>query len=104
MSSKQIPGKVNYPFRAEVWLYSGNAGWYFVSLPESLAMEIRRHFGSEEAAFGRLAVKALIGNSTWDTAIWYDVKKATYLLPIKATIRKTESISAGAAIDVIVGI
>ena len=33
---------------------------------------------------------AKIGNSNWQTAIWYDSKKSTYILPIKAEIRKKE--------------
>ena len=41
-----------------------------------------------------------IGNSEWKTAIWFDSKKKTYLLPIKAEIRKKEKIIAGKIIGV----
>lgn len=30
---------------------------------------------------------AQIGELQWDTAIWFDTKMGTYLLPIKAEIR-----------------
>ncbi len=35
-----------------------------------------------------MKVIAQIGKSEWRTAIWFDTKQGTYLLPIKAEIRK----------------
>lgn len=35
---------------------------------------------------------ARIGNSEWQTAIWFDTKLNTYLLPLKAEIRRKEHI------------
>ena len=34
--------------------------------------------------WGRLKATAKIGNSEWATAIWFDTKINTYLLPLKA--------------------
>jgi hypothetical protein len=34
---------------------------------------------------------ARIGNSRRETAIWFDTKRKTYLLPIKTEIRKKEN-------------
>ncbi|MFM9007613.1 MAG: DUF1905 domain-containing protein [Bacteroidota bacterium] len=39
-----------------------------------------------------MKAEAKIGKSQWQTAIWFDTKHQTYLLPIKAEIRKRESI------------
>jgi len=36
----------------------------------------------------RKKAHASIGISTWETAILFDTKKETYLIPIKAEIRK----------------
>ncbi len=77
------------------WKYSGAAGWHFVSLPEALSKEIREHLKWQEEGWGRLKALAKIGQSEWDTAIWFDSKLKTYLLPIKAEIRKKEKIKAG---------
>jgi hypothetical protein len=41
---------------------------------------------------GRLKATAQIGDSIWKTAIWFDTKLNTYLLPLKAAIRKKELI------------
>lgn len=67
-------------------------GWTFVALPEELSIEIRDHFKWLEEGWGRMKVMAKIGNSEWQTAIWFDTKQNTYLLPLKAEIRKKENI------------
>jgi hypothetical protein len=41
-----------------------------------------------------------VGNTKWDTAIWFDTKKKTYLLPLKADVRKKEKLEAGDTIEV----
>jgi hypothetical protein len=92
--------KLQYRFSAKPWKYEGPAGWYFVSLPLKLSREIRNTFISEEAGWGRLPAIARTGNSEWKTAIWFDTKWNTYLLPLKAEIRKKENISAGKTIQV----
>lgn len=81
---------VAYHFSAKVW-YSE---WYFVSLPKAMANEIRESLKCFEEGWGRLKATAQIGNSGWKTAIWFDTKHQTYLLPIKAEIRKREKIAA----------
>ena len=85
-----------YTFSAKVW-YSE---WFFVSLPKDMANEIRAHFMHMEEGWGRLKVTAKIGDSEWNTAIWFDTKNETYLLPVKKAIRAKEKI----AIDDIVAI
>ena len=43
---------------------------------------------------------AEIGNTKWDTAIWFDTKRKTYLLPIKAEIRKKEKLETDIEVQV----
>ncbi|MFP2997769.1 DUF1905 domain-containing protein [Spongiivirga sp. MCCC 1A20706] len=83
---------VPYQFSATVWQHSPNGGWWFVSLPKPISTEIRNLFKKEEEGWGRLKVTALIGKTEWNTAVWFDSKANTYLLPLKAEIRKKESI------------
>lgn len=80
-----------YTFSAEIW-YSE---WYFVSLPKEMSQEIRGHCKTLEEGWGRLKAAAKIGGSEWKTAIWFDKKHQTYLLPIKAEVRKKEKIGVG---------
>lgn len=47
-----------------------------------------------------MKVTAQIGEQIWDTAIWFDSKAGTYLLPIKAEIRKKSNLEAGKPIGI----
>ena len=47
-----------------------------------------------------MKVTATLGTSKWQTAIWFDTKQGTYLLPIKANIRKQENVILGEDIKI----
>ncbi len=87
-----MTGKVKYEFNAILWQHSVTGGWHFLSLPEKTSEEIRTLFKSSEEGWGRLKATAKIGASEWNTAIWFDTKRNTYLLPIKAAIRIKENL------------
>jgi len=97
-----LTGKIKYKFSEKSWQHSSPGGWHFVSLPKGMSKEIRSLLISEEEGWGRLKATAQIGNSEWKTAIWFDTKINTYLLPLKADVRKKESIEAGNKIDVVI--
>jgi hypothetical protein len=90
-----MTGKIKYHFLEKVWQHASPGGWYFVSLPESISREIREALKQEEEGWGRLKTTAEIGASQWKTAIWFDTRMNTYLLPIKADIRRKEEIDSG---------
>jgi len=94
--------KIHYRFFSEPWKYVGQGGWIFVSLPKKLSNEIRTAFKRDEAGWGRLTATAKIGNTEWKTAIWFDTKVNTYLLPLKAAIRKKEKVEVGKKINVVI--
>jgi hypothetical protein len=81
-------GKIKYEFTAKVWQHPGPGGWHFISLPSEIAREIRENLKWQEEGWGRMKATAQSGDCIWDTAIWYDKKHQTYLLPVKAAIRK----------------
>lgn len=95
---------VQYQFTAKLWLHAPTGSWHFVSLPIAFSKEIRSMFKSEEEGWGRLKATAKVGESEWKTAIWYDSKQQTYLLPIKTEIRKKEKIVIDDIVEVIVWI
>jgi hypothetical protein len=82
-------------FDAEVWDYTGEGSWHFVSLPEDLADEIEELHGSRAAGFGSLRVSVTIGETTWATSIFPDKKRATYVLPLKKAVRRAERLEVG---------
>ncbi len=92
--------KIHYEFSGTVWQHSAPGGWYFVSLPKELAAEIRQHIKWQEEGWGRMKVTAKLGATTWDTSIWFDTKLGTYILPIKAEIRRMERIKTKSNISI----
>jgi len=51
-----------------------------------------------------LKMTAKTGNTQWETAIWFDTKLDTYLLPLKAEIRKKEKITTDKEIEIMIWI
>lgn len=98
------PTGLKYNFKTKPWLHKGTSGWTFISLPEKIAKEIRALLRSEEQGWGRLSATAKIGKTVWKTAIWFDTKRNTYLLPLKADVRKKEHIVMDADLSVTIWI
>lgn len=83
-----------YTFTATVWKYPGQAGnWYFVSLPKKEAQKIKAAYIGKRKGWGSIRVLAQVGETEWATSIFPDKKMDTYLLPIKASIRKKQGIT-----------
>ncbi len=87
----EMENGIKYEFTAKPWLHE----WLFVAMPEEMAREIRENLKFQEEGWGRMKATAKVGNSEWSTAIWFDTKSNTYLLPIKAAIRKKEEVEPG---------
>ncbi len=83
-------------FVGELWLHRGQGGWTFITLPADCADQIRFYAGGKKGrAWGMIKVSVRIGGSSWDTTIWPDKASGSYLLPVKAAVRKKEGIAAG---------
>lgn len=91
---------IKYEFSAMPWQHC----WYFVSLPEAMANEVRENLKFQEEGWGRMKAMVKIGNSEWETAIWFDTKHKTYLLPLKSEIRKKENIRIDREVEVCIWI
>jgi hypothetical protein len=84
----------SYKFTAEVWLHNDMPGaWYFITLPLDAADEIRAT--NARRGFGSVRVHAAIGDSAWDTSVFPDTKTDSFILPIKAPIRRRQDIDEG---------
>ena len=85
-----------YKIKATVWLYPGeNASWHFVTIPKKESAEITEQYKEFKKGWGSLPVEVTIKKTTWKTSIFPDRKSGTYLLPLKALIRKKEGLGAG---------
>jgi hypothetical protein len=96
---------IKYEFTAKPWLYSPTPmSWRFISLPQEMANEIRNNLKWQEEGWGRMKATAKIGNSEWKTSIWFDTKHKTYILPLKAEIRKKEKLEIGKEVAITIWI
>ena len=89
-----------YSFRGKIWKYKGPSGWHFITLPKALSTRIRKSHGFSEEGWGRLKATALVKDCKWQTSIWFDSKAISYLLPIKASVRKAAKIGKDVSIEV----
>lgn len=89
-------------FTAEVWQWDARKsdGWFFVSLPFDLADDIEAEHGHRAKGFGSLRVEAVIGSTRWQTSIFPDSKRRTYVLPLKQAVRTKEGLAAGQRVSV----
>lgn len=83
-----------YQFRAKLWRWQGGkASWCFFTLPKRVATEIRLvDAGPRRAGFGALRVEATIGATSWHTSIFPSASHDSFLLPVKAAVRKAEKL------------
>ncbi|MRI01593.1 DUF1905 domain-containing protein [Kriegella sp. EG-1] len=91
---------MKYRFTSKMWQHDSPGGWYFVSLPIIISKEIRENLGWQEEGWGRMKSFAAIEEVQWDTAIWFDSKSDTYVLPIKSEIRKKAGIELNTEIEI----
>lgn len=91
---------MTYSFAAEVWRHDGEAAWYFLALPFAVADDIEERFGHAAAGFGSVRVGVRIGATEWSTSVFPDVKRKSYVLPVKAAVRKAEHLTDGSAVHV----
>lgn len=87
-----------FKVRGTVWRWPGYAGWHFITLPRNLSIRIKgqaKTYGS-----GFVKIKAKIGGTSWNTALFPHTQSKGYLLAIKNSIRKKEGILEGDTISV----
>lgn len=89
-----------YSFRSTVYLWPGQtAAWRFLPVPKKETADIKTKFGGHARGFGSLPVTATINKVSWQTSIFYDGRSETYLLPLKADIRRKADIEEGDAVS-----
>ncbi|WP_420573072.1 DUF1905 domain-containing protein [Kordia sp.] len=88
-----MQAKIKYEFSGKLWKDESSGGWVFISIPKNISKEIRENLKWQEEGWGRMKASATIKEIKWDTAIWFDTKMNTYLLPVKSEIRKKASLN-----------
>ena len=92
--------RIKFEFKTSLWKHNSPGGWYFISLPKTMSREIRENLKWQEEGWGRMKASAEIREHRWDTAIWFDTKLDTYILPVKAKVRVQTNLKINETIEV----
>ena len=90
---------VKYKIRSKVVPYPGMDAWFFAYVDKKQAKTIQEKHGAVRRGFGSIKVVATIGKTRWSTSIFPDKRSSTYVLPLKAAVRRAEGIDAGDTIS-----
>lgn len=89
-----------YSFKGKIWKYPGSGGWHFVTLPKTLSSKIRKSYSGFTRGWGSIRVETTIGLSKWKTSIFPDSKSKSFLLPVKAAVRKKENLKGSQSVKI----
>lgn len=88
-------------FSSKLWVYPGDkASWRFVTVPKAESEMLRKKIKLKNG-FGSIRVEVKVGKTVWGTSIFPDSRSGTYLLPIKASVRRAEGLEDGEKVSVI---
>ena len=89
-----------WEFTVPLWKWEGNAAWHFVTLPFEITDEIDEITTGRQGGFGSVPVKVTIGGTTWSTSVFPDASSGSFVLPVKAAVRRAEGIHDDDAVTV----
>lgn len=86
--------------KGKVWLWSTDkAAWHFLTLTKQATQTIKKLTDGKRRGWGSVKVSATVGKTTWETSVFPDKDKG-FILPLKAKVRKAESIENSDTIEV----
>jgi len=91
---------LDFEFTAELWEWSGKGTWHFVTLPKDMSDDIKTFTKHLARGFRSVRVKVKIGESEWLTSLFPSKEAGAYILPIKMSVRKSESLGKGDMADI----
>ncbi|MCT2397997.1 DUF1905 domain-containing protein [Novosphingobium mangrovi (ex Huang et al. 2023)] len=91
-----------------LWRWTGASGsgtWHFVTIDgaagEALSgTALMRKLEGNARGFGSLKVKARIGDTSFATSVFPSKSDGGWLLPVKASVRRAEDLSAGDEVEI----
>jgi hypothetical protein len=85
-------------FPGEVWFWRGPAPHHFVSVPDELCAGIHDASALVTYGWGMIPVTVRLGGSQWTTSLW--PKDGSYLVPLRAEVRRRERVDLGDTVTV----
>lgn len=85
-------------FSAMLWFWKGPAPWYFVTVPSEQCRDLEAVAKFVTYGWGMIPVTVEVGKTRWKTSLW--PKDGGYIVPIKASARKSEDLQEGDTVTV----
>lgn len=89
---------MNLKFSGKIWFWRGPSPWYFVTVPEKQALQLRAVMKTVTYGWGMIPVYAHIGTTKWKTSLF--PKNGSYIVPINTAVRKAEDLDEGDTISI----
>ncbi|MCO5189690.1 MAG: DUF1905 domain-containing protein [Anaerolineae bacterium] len=89
---------MNIEFEGTIFFWRGPAPWYFVTIPEEQSLDIKAISKLVTYGWGVIPVTVRIGKTEWQTSLF--PKDERYLVPIKARVRKAETLAEGDSVNI----
>lgn len=89
---------ITIEFSGAIWYWRGPAPFYFVTVPDEESRELKAISGFVTYGWGMIPVIARIGQTEWKTALF--PKDGRYLVPLKDSIRRAETLAEGDMVTV----
>jgi hypothetical protein len=89
---------ITIEFSGAIWYWRGPAPFYFVTVPDGESRELKAVSGFVTYGWGMIPVIARIGQAEWKTALF--PKDGRYLVPLKDSVRRAETLSEGDTVTV----
>jgi hypothetical protein len=80
-------------FSGDIWYWKGPSPFYFVTVPAEQCLDLKAASKFVTYGWGMIPVRAQIGETEWKTSLF--PKDDSYIVPIKAIIRKAENLEEG---------
>jgi hypothetical protein len=81
---------MNLEFNGKIWYWKGPAPFFFVTVPEKQARELKAISTAVTYGWGMIPVTVRIGKTEWTTSLF--PKDGSYIVPIKDRVRIAEQL------------
>ena len=84
---------MEFEFSGEIFEWRGPSPFYFVRVPDDMALEIRAISSLVTYGWGVIPATVRIGSTGWTTSLF--PKDGGYLVPLKDAVRRAEDLVVG---------
>src|SRR2546423_3170233 len=85
-------------FDGDIWYWKGPAPFHFVTVPAKQCQELKAVSKTVTYGWGMIPATVRIGQTEWATALF--PKDGRYIVPLKDSVRKAESLEEGDQVSV----